>query len=660
MEKRRLTRRKFIKLGLTTAGAFAITACAQQQAATTPAATEQPATNTPVAIQANEATSTPVPTPTSAYKEAPMLADLVNSNNLPPVSERLPSNPMIVAPVKSTGKYGGTMNLVTMDSSGLGNIRMKFYDPPIRWKVDLTGYEPGLANAYEWSSDGKVFTLYFRKDLKWSDGVPFTTADLKFWWEDLVNNEEYGTFYISPWYFNNKEGERIVDVTFPDDYTMVWTSSSDPLYIAPYVLAQGFWEWEPIMKPMHYLKKFHTKYTPDAKIEDMETNDQWWQNPDYPCLMAWHCSSLAADGTSITFERNPYYWKVDTEGNQLPYIDKVVVSLVKDPQVALLQTSQGAYDVVFRGADASPNDFPFLSEQAASGGYHLLKNWMHGTGSWPAFLINQDYVEGGKNYPDDTPEYAKEIHDLLRDKNFRKGIAFSIDRQRMINVVWGGVGKPVGATISPQSWHFTSEKGQAVFKEWQEAYAGYDVSKAEMYFSDAGITKGSDGFYTLPSGKPFALLIDVTDWPGRKISEDACAELKKQLEEIGIKTELKNVIGLPDSDARQIAGLYMIRTSEASEMDLWTYPDEIFPVRNNRAFPLEGNWRATAGKEGVKPEPNSPAEKLQALYDLGLNEPDIEKRHEIVWDAVRFTLMRARSSLEYLATKKIRLLSKIT
>jgi peptide/nickel transport system substrate-binding protein len=640
MSHKKITRRNFLILSATGLSAAALAACAAPAAPTAaPENTAPPApaaaTDTPVAIKAVEATSTPVPTvEASKYKEAPKLADMVAAGKLPTVDKRLPQDPMVIQPVDSVGKYGGTMNLLTQDSAELGNVQLKFYDPPIRWKPDMTGYEAGLASSYEWSADGKTFTFHFRKDVKWSDGEPFTTADLKFWWNDLVNDPDYGKLYSSPWYFVNKEGTRVVDVSFPDDFTMVWTSSGDPIYIAPLILAQGFWEWNPVMKPMHYLKQFHTKYTPTAKPEDMEKMDKWYRTPGYPCLMAWQCVNVAEDGTKATFERNPYYWKVDTDGNQLPYIDTVSVDIVKDPKLALLQTSQGKYEVMFRGAGASPNDIPFLNEQAATGGYHLLKNWNNGSGSWPAYMINQDYTAGGKNYPDDTPEHAKEIHDLLCDKNFRRGLAISVDRKRMIQVVWGGIGNPVGATISPQSWHFASPKGQEVFKDWQTRYAGYDADKATQYFTDAGMKKGADGFYTLPSGKPFTLVVDVTDWPGQKISEDAGAEIQKQFEAAGIKTDLKNVIGQPDANERQIQGYYMLRCSEASEMDLWTYPDEVFPVRNNREWPLEGHWRETSGAEGIKPLPGSPAEKLQALYDKGLAEPDIQKRHEIVWEAV--------------------------
>jgi hypothetical protein len=134
----------------------------------------------------------------------------------------------------------------------------------------------------------------------------------------------------------------------------------------------------------------------------MEAADKWWQDPGYPCLFAWCMSARSDDGTRYTYSRNPYFWRVDTEGNQLPYIDHIDVEIVSDEQVRLLNVSQGKYDTAFRVV-GNPNDIPFLEEQAAAGGYHLMEGWMNGAGAWPGYMVNQYYVEGGKNYANDTP-----------------------------------------------------------------------------------------------------------------------------------------------------------------------------------------------------------------------------------------------------------------
>jgi peptide/nickel transport system substrate-binding protein len=235
-----------------------LVACAKTEEPTeAPAATATPvpATDTPpaAAIEAKEDTATPVPTVAkSKYNEAPMLKAKVEAGELPPVDERLPPEDVqVVVPVERVGDYGGTWYAVTW-WAGMGNIEMALYDPPIRWKPDYTGYEPGLAKAYEWSDDGTVVTWHFREGIKWSDGEPFIPKDdLGFWWNDLALNEDYKVTTV-PWWGFKSTGDPM-DVEFPDDYTMVMKWDK-PQWVTPYIIAQGFWEWDDMHTPKHYLE----------------------------------------------------------------------------------------------------------------------------------------------------------------------------------------------------------------------------------------------------------------------------------------------------------------------------------------------------------------------------------------------------------------------
>lgn len=638
--KKSLNRRDFMKIaGLTGLG---IAAVACQPAQKTEAPTEAPKpTNTVPAIQAQEASPTPVPTLAEAkYKQAPML----DSMDLPPVEERISANPLVTKPRESIGKYGGTLRTVTWWPEA-GNIQLYISEPPIKWKEDLTGYEPALAEAYEWSDDGLTFTMHLRKGVRWSDGEPYTTEDWKFWWEDMAKNEDV-KWNTVPGYMRKKDGSPI-DIEFPDEYTMVW-KSDQPLWIAPFYLAQGFWEFaSPKMKPAHYLKKFHPKYDSTKKYEDLEKVDKYYMNPDFPTVLSYHCVEVSQDGKRYKWGRNPYYYRVDTEGNQLPYIDYIDIEIVEDEQARILAITSGKYDISFRGG-GSPNDLPFFDENADKAGYRLLEGWMNGAGAWPGYMVNQYFVEGGKYYEDDTPEHAKEIRDLLRDKRFRKALSWGVDRQRVIDVAWNGIGEPKAATISPQSWHFASPEGQEVYKKWAAADAQFDVEAANKALDEIGMKKGADGFRTLPSGKPFTMVVIVSDWGGSlKVQTDAAAEVKDQWEKnLGIKVEIQNLQGQPNLDTLTNEGQYMLRGAHISEIDIWTYPDWIFPIVNRYMFPLEGRYWAK-GKEtcqapadkpydcGVKPEPDSPAAKLQALYEKGMATKTVDERHKVVWEAIQ-------------------------
>ncbi len=270
--KKSLNRRDFMKVaGLAGLG---IAAVACQPAQTTPEATAEVVaepTNTVPAIEVKESTPTPVPTVEgTTYKQSPML----DSMDLPPVEERISANPLVTQPREAVGKFGGTLRTVTWWPEA-GNIQLYISEPPIKWKEDLTGYEPALAEAYEWSDDGMTFTLHMRKGVKWSDGEPYTSDDWKFWWEDMAKNEDYKSVSV-PAYLRKSDGTPI-DMEFPDENTVVWKSDVAQ-WIAPYFLAQGYWEFmgpSAKMKPAHFLKLYHPTYDSTKTYDDLTTIDKW-------------------------------------------------------------------------------------------------------------------------------------------------------------------------------------------------------------------------------------------------------------------------------------------------------------------------------------------------------------------------------------------------
>ena len=637
-------------LSVTTIVGLLAASCAQATPApqaTEPVAAEPTATSQAIVVA--EASATPAPTAEVAsdqYKEAPELAEQVSAGSLPAVADRLPTNPVVTTPVESVGQYGGTIQTASWWPE-VGNVQLYFaVEAPIKWKADLTGYEPALVESYEWSDDGKTFTMHMREGLKWSDGEPYTSADWQFWWEDFALNEEQKLWTI-PAYLRNNDGSPI-EMSFPDEYTVVWQASDRPLYVDPYFMAQGFWEFaKNFMKPAHYLKQFHPTYATDKTWEDFANADKWWQTPGYPCLFAWCLTELSEDGQNYTFGRNAYYWRVDTEGNQLPYINEIKVEIVADEQTRILNCSQGKYDTAFRIC-GGPNEIPFLADNAEKGGYHFLENYLNGAGAWPGYMVNQYYVEGGKNYENDTPEKAAEIRELLRDQRFRIALSTGFDRQRIIDVAWGGIGESKGATISPQSWHFAGD-GQAKYEEWAAAYTEVDIEGANALLDEIGMTVGSDGFRTLPSGEPFVLTIDVSDWGGSlKVQVDAANEMKNLYEaNLKIAVQINNLQGQPDLDTRTNEGYYMLRGAHISEIDILTYPDWMFPVVNRYMFPLEGRYFAKGGEActeepteasqypcGVAPEEGSPAKILQDLYLKARDTATEAERHAVVWEAI--------------------------
>jgi peptide/nickel transport system substrate-binding protein len=199
----------------------------------------------------NKIQSTPPgPVEPTFYKESPALASLVSAGKLPPVDQRVSKNPEVLTPRESVGSYGGMLKTFSWRSD-TGNALMYISDPPIKWKDDLSGYKANLADRWSWSADGKTFTMHLREGVKWSDGTPYTSEDWRFWWQDMATNPAYPAANLPAWLLRS-DGSPLV-MEFPDPFTVVWKSDK-PLWVTPFFMAQGFWEFaDNMMKPASYL-----------------------------------------------------------------------------------------------------------------------------------------------------------------------------------------------------------------------------------------------------------------------------------------------------------------------------------------------------------------------------------------------------------------------
>jgi len=563
-------------------------------------------------------TATPLPMPEDVH-EAPMLRKLVEAGELPPLEERLPLNPRVLAPVEEVGKYDGTLRYVHT-APDMGTLKMMAaYDTPIVINEDFSEYVPNLVSKWEFSDDGRSFTLYFRKGVKWSDGEPFTMEDMKFWWEDLALNEDYEVIPVPWWVFDYKTGKQ-AEVNFIDDYTMSFTYDS-PAWLIPGNLGSGFWEWEPMMKPKHYLQQFHPDYSETGDWETFQDKDHWNFNPDYPVLFGWHVVSYTP-GQRVVLERNPYYWKVDTDGNQLPYLDRIDSREVADKDLRLIQAASGEYDYSMRGV-GRPEQFSILVEQAEKGGYRVLTYWGCHAGP-PHYTVNQNYVG------------EERMRELLRNHKFMMALSYAMDRERMNESLVNGLLELGQATIGEQSWHFQSPEGKQVHEDWVTAYIEYDPDLANSLLDEIGLSsRDADGFRTWPDGSKLEIIFDIA----YEDNAEGAVLLKEDWEAVGLRILLNAVYGTPEAEVRHHAGEFQLGgLTGMGEFDLFHYPDEIFPIRPERAWPRVGQWYATGGKEGWEPEPGSPEAQLIEIYEKIMAEPDQEKRHQLVHDAVRINM----------------------
>jgi len=418
-------------------------------------------------------------------------------------------------------------------------------------------------------------------------------------------------------------------VDFIDDYTIRFNFAY-PNWILPYTLAQGFWVWDPMCSPRHYLEQFHPKYNPELEGDYTLLGEKriCYSNPDHPVIYAWMPVEYEA-GVRFVLERNPYYWKVDTAGNQLPYIDRIISEEVVDPEVRLLKLLAGEIDASWRTATSSALDIPVILEAAEAANLRYMSGCVAGEGSAPGILINQDYE------PD---EYIRE---LLRDKYFRRALSHSIDREHINDVVWLGMAEITGGTTaSPQAIHFQSTEGRAVYQAWQTAYTEYDVVLANQYLDDAGLDARdpATGFrLRADTGEVYELII-MDSAPLSPGGGAFLGLVEKYFEDVGIMTTI-DVIPSVSADYQTLEGTYQLFIwwgephDGLSELDLFTYPENVFVTGVYwRCFPLQGRWFATGGAEGWEPGPI--AQGLYDLYAAALGEPDMEKRHIYVHDAI--------------------------
>lgn len=549
---------------------------------------------------------------TAASKEAPMLAELVAAGTLPPVEERLPASPLIIEPVESPGVYGGTLRMVAGDD-GLGWLRMTVgVEGLVKWERDVSGVRPNILKSWEWNADATELTTQILEGIKWSDGEPFTADDYLFWWNEMVLDESIG--------LSTPAGTRVngepMQVEKVDDFTLKFTfAASHPLFVD--LAARGFYNSAQHLVPAHYLEKFHPKHNseyPDAK-ELLARYNNPLQYPDMPVLYAWHTVEFVS-GDHITLERNPYYWKVDSQGNQLPYVDRIEAKIVpaggNSSELIILKGIAGELD--FQVRDIPLKDVPVLKENEAAGNY-TVKLWKRGDYAWPWIILYYDYPDEG-------------IVDLMYNQQFRTALSVAINRDRINEVAALGLGTPRQAALSPESPEFSSAEGKAIYDQWVNLAAAYDADQANTLLDEIGLKDvDGDGMRERADGTPLELVVSVDQ--GDRQSIDAMALVKQDWEAVGLKT-----VVAPDEGStfnqRVMAGEVMIRAwgSAAawgliSASPVWAPVEGVSYCMGGARI---GLYYQTGGKEGIAPRPGSMLEKLQQRYTEVISTVDPVER----------------------------------
>jgi ABC-type transport system substrate-binding protein len=547
-------------------------------------------------------------------REAPSLAKLVKAGDLPPVAKRLPNEPLVVQPIDRVGSYGGTWHTALLGPADAAWLdRTIGYDNLTRWNPEFTDVVPNVAASVEPNADGREYTITLRAGMRWSDGHPFTADDLVFANEDVVRNEKLTP--VPP--DNPATFDKVDDVT-----VRVTFERPNGLFLQEQAQAGGAGL---VSKPFHYLKKFHEKYNTDidALVEEEGVAD-WvelfnrkgaliegtpynarWMNPDLPTLSPWHIDSALGDGSRLVASRNPYYWKTDPDGSQLPYIDEVHFQIITDPEVMLLRAGNGDFDMHVRHIN-EPRNKPVLAGNRESGGYDFFD-------TTPASM-NDLMIAFNLSHTDPVKR------EIFQNKEFRIGLSYAINRKELITAVFQGQGEPWQAAPREQSDYYVEELATQ--------YTDYDVDAANQHLDQAGYSERDDQDRRLgPDGNP--IQFDVETATGLSPTQvDALELIRGYWSEVGVTMRIK---------AEDRALFYTRKEANKHDVAIWGgdggLNDAILDPRWYFPFSQESNyaiaWANWYNGDSPAMKPPPAARKQMDLYDQLKASPDDDERREL-------------------------------
>lgn len=546
--------------------------------------------------------------------EAPALAKLVEAETLPPLAERLPRNPLIVdlaAEGKVVGRYGGDLRMLMGDAKDIGQITVYTYARLVGFdhKIDL---KPDILESFD-VVEGRQFTFKIREGHKWSDGHPFTAEDLRYFWEDMVQDADLGR--------ESLPSEMLVGGEQPkfevlDALTVRYTwAKPNPAFLLSLAWPAPVY----IYRPAHYMKQFHPKYADKAQLEAMvkQANLDGWpalhtrmqrqrrpENPDLPTLQAWR-NTTRPPSQRFIFERNPYFHRVDPEGNQLPYVDRLIMDVVSD-EVIPAKTGAGESDLQARYIRF--DNFTFLKEAEEKNGYNTYL-WSTGKGAQVALFPNlnaQDTVWRG----------------LLRDARFRRALSLAIDRDEINEVIYFGLGTPSANTVMPQSPLYSDEL--------RTAWSTYDPARANALLDEVGLSaRAADGIRLLPTGQRAEITVESS---GESTEETDVLELiREDWQAVGIKmfvrASQRDIFRRRAQNGETLISVFsgMDNAIASSEMS----PQELAPTSSAQLqWPRWGQFYETQGTTGEPVDIPAAAAQLDR-YRKWLEATSPEERRAI-------------------------------
>ncbi len=537
------------------------------------------------------------------YTGAPLFADQVASGGLPPVAERLPTEPLVQDVTDTIGTYGGVLRRGFLGPGDHNNYTRVAYDALLRHAPDGGEVIPHVAKGWESNDDFTQWTVNLRAGMKWSDGEPFTADDIMFWYEAILQNAEL--MPNTPSWMQNADGS-VVQLEKLSDTAVRWTyQQPNTAFLLDLANKDGADKSinNLAYAPAHYMKQFHPDFADAAELAaklDASGFDTWPQlfavealphlSGNRPSTAAWVPNgSTVADETFI-IQRNPYYFAVDADGNQLPYIDEVRFTFFADRETLNLAAVGGQIDM--QGRHIAMSNFPVLTENSEKGGYRVV--------TYPTFGGSDAVLMFNQTYDDDAA-----IGEVLRTKDVRIALSHAIDREAIKELAFLGIGEARQGVPAPFHPYYPGD-------EYAFQFTQLDLDKANELLDGAGLSaRDGDGFRLGPTGDRLDLEVGVV--PAFASWGDIGQLIVEDWAEVGIRAHV---------EIRERTPHFAMRDTNDLQIEIWNEDTTGFPFSGEPKMdprssvsltlaPLVREWVNTNGASGVAPTP-----ELQRVMDI--------------------------------------------
>jgi len=441
----------------------------------------------------------------AAYQQAPELAAQVARRELPPVKARLPDRPLIIQPASGGGRYGGVWQLATVETNDPGFVYRNIgYEPLVRWDPQWRRVIPGVAERWEVSGDARRYTFHLRPGLRWSDGVPFTAADILFWRDHVAGHANSGATpasWLAP-------GGVLPTVTSTQPHEVVFEFASPHLLFLQWLATPN--GAGPVSHPRHALARCFPELDPDAewaaRTRGQASAWAWYQllwfspylaggPPErLPTLNAWQVTTAGGDVVgrfTVTARRNPYYWKVDSAGRQLPYLDEV--RFVTVPAASNVLALALAGDLHMQDHYLGTRNQREALRAAEQLGKVRLTRRIPSHSNFAAISLNLVHRD-------------PELREFFGNRNVRIALSHAIHRERLIRDDLGIETPPYQIAPRPESDYFDERMARQHLR--------WDVAEARRLLLAEGYGVDAEGSRRMPAGRLISFAIQIADGVG--------------------------------------------------------------------------------------------------------------------------------------------------